>query len=100
MIEAWDHHWMERIVPTILPNILRSVGFVVEQVDPVAFSDAHLKPDGLANMLIHLMEQYAVDNDLVIEQEAHEWVNEQKSLAQAGRFSFSLMHFVVSAIKT
>lgn len=100
MIEAWDQHLIERIVPAILPNILRDAGFAVERVDPIAFSDADLKPDGLANMMIHLMGQYAAENGLVSGQEAREWANEQRLLAQAGRFSFSLTHFVVSAMKT
>lgn len=100
MIEAWDQHLVERCVPAILPNILRGAGFVVECVEPIAFSDINLKPDGLANMMIHLMEPYAVENDLVAEQEARAWADEQRSLAQAGRFFFSLTHFVVSARKT
>ncbi|MBL4766642.1 MAG: methyltransferase domain-containing protein [Rhodobacteraceae bacterium] len=100
MIEAWDQHLAERLVPAILPNILRDVGFVVERIEPITFSDANLKPDGLANMMIHLMKQYAVDNGLVAEQEARAWANEQMALAEAGRFSFSLTHFVVSAMKT
>ena len=48
MIEAWDQHLAERLVPAILPNILRDVGFVVERIEPITFSDADLKPDGLA----------------------------------------------------
>ena len=99
LIKAWDQHLTERCVPAILPNILESAGFVVERVQPTTFSDTTLKPDGLANMLIHLIERYAVENSLVADGEAQTWADEQRSLAKAGRFFFSLTHFVVSARK-
>jgi SAM-dependent methyltransferase len=99
MIEAWDRHLTERCVPAILPPVLAASGFVVEDLVPVPLSDSILKPDGLANMLIVLMERYARDNQLIDDQEAQDWAAEQRALAEAGRFFFSLTHFVISARK-
>ena len=100
MIEAWDQHLAQRSVPALLPSVLESAGFVVERVEPICFCDTVLKPDGLANMLIHLMEPYAVRNNQLSQQEARDWAEEQVALATARRFFFALTHFVISARKT
>ncbi len=99
MQEAWDHHLVERCVPAILPGILSEVGFVMEDVRAVTTIDFDLKPDGLASMMIRLMERYAVENEHVSEEEAREWREEQQTLALEGRFFFSVSHFIVCARK-
>lgn len=97
MAEAWDRHLAERCVPVVLPGMLGDAGFILDAVEPVTFCDTMLKPDGLPNMMLHLMQSYAVENGLVGEQDAGEWAEEQRALARAGRFFFSLTHFVVTA---
>ena len=99
MVAAWDDHFVERGVPAILPAIMRDAGLEVEAVESVTICDHVLKPDGLAMMMIRLMESYAIQNRLVPEIEAFEWRAEQEKLASQGRFFFSITHFVVSARK-
>ncbi len=99
MIDAWDYHFSERRVPALLPAILRESGFVVESIDPITICDTQLKPDGLANMMIVLMSGFAEAKNLVPAQEAMEWAEEQRDLANKGRFFFSVTHFVISARK-
>jgi len=100
MIASWDHHLTERCVPQILPGILRDCGFAVDEVRPFTFCDHILKPDGLASMMMRLMERYAVENNHFSAGEAKAWFDEQLTLATEGRFFFSLTHFVVCAQKT
>jgi SAM-dependent methyltransferase len=99
MIVSWDGHLIERCIPAVLPPVLRNGGFVIEDVLPVPFSATALHPDGLANMMIHLMEPYVVKKDLVPAEEARAWAEEQQALSDAGRFFFSITHFVISARK-
>ena len=99
MLAAWDNHFVERRVPALLPPILRKAGFGVEAVHPITICDHQLKPDGLANMMMILMENYAVSNGYISQQEAGDWAAEQRSLAAEGSFFFSVTHFVVSAKK-
>ncbi len=99
MAKVWDHHLKERCVPAVLPALLQDAGFVVDGVHPLTCCDTVLRPDGLAQMLLLLIENYAVQNDLANREEARLWAEEQRSLAAAGRFFFSLTHFVVSARK-
>jgi SAM-dependent methyltransferase len=99
MVAAWDNHFVERTVPALLPPILKKAGFEVESISPITICDHHLKPDGLANMMMILMEGYAVSNGHMTQEEAGEWADEQRKLAEAGSFFFSVTHFVVSARK-
>ncbi|MCV0424483.1 MAG: methyltransferase domain-containing protein [Roseibium sp.] len=100
MLVAWDRHLIERCVPAVLPPILQTAGFVVEQVTPVPFSATGLHPDGLPNMMINLMVPFVIEKDLVPEEEAREWALEQKKLDASGRMFFSITHFVIVARKT
>jgi len=97
MIEAWDGHLVERCIPAVLPPLLRDGGFAVDNIVPVPFSATALHPDGLANMMIHLMEPYAVNKTLVPADDARAWAEEQEQLSKAGRFFFSITHFVIAA---
>ncbi|MGB7268766.1 MAG: hypothetical protein WBC90_04490 [Albidovulum sp.] len=99
MVTAWDKHLVERRVPALLPPILKSSGFLVEDIRPIAICDHHLKPDGLANMRMILMENYAVYNGYMSQEEAREWAEEQLALAAIGSFFFSVTHFVVRSAK-
>lgn len=99
MVKAWDHHFAERGVPALLPPLLRDAGFSVESVTPITICDTKLKPDGLANMMIILMRGFAEAKNLVPMEEAKNWAEEQRVLADSGRFFFSLTHFVVTARK-
>lgn len=99
MVAAWDQHLSERCVPAILPGYMRDCGFVVDEIRPVTICDHILKPDGLASMMMRLMERYAVENDHLPSTEARAWAEEQQALARDGRFFFSMTHFVVSGGK-
>lgn len=99
MFAAWDNHFTEPEVPAILPPILRDSGFAVDRIVPHTLCDHVLRPDGLASIMMHLMESYAVSNGHVAAGEARAWAEEQAELARAGRFFFSITHYVVSARK-
>ena len=99
MCAAWDRHVVDSALPVRLPSVLRSVGLEVTAVTPLTFVDTTLRPDGIARMMLILMERYAVSNGHVSESEARDWVEEQEALARDGRFFFTLTHFVVTARK-
>jgi hypothetical protein len=76
--------------------MMREAGYGVEAIKPVVFLDTVFRQDGLAMMLLSLMQAYAIQNDLVDEPIVRGWADEQRQLAADGRFFFSLVHFVVS----
>ncbi len=95
MIDAWDHHFTERRVPALLPRMLRDAGFEMDRIVPETICDHQFRPDGLAAMMIRLMERFAANKELLPPEEARAWAEEQDKLAAQGRFFFSLTHFVV-----
>ncbi|GAB5375201.1 MAG: hypothetical protein AcusKO_16630 [Acuticoccus sp.] len=99
IMEAWDAHLSLRDVPARLPAALRGAGFVVERVTPLTICDHVLRPDGLANMLLHLIKAFVVAQKMVPAEEAEAFAAEQLALARAGRFFFSLTHFIVTATR-
>jgi SAM-dependent methyltransferase len=96
MMKAWDHHLADRCVPARLPHMMRQAGYEVETIRPLVFLDTVLRHDGLAMMMLNLMQAYALQNDLVDEPTVRSWADEQRRLAAERRFFFSLVHFVVS----
>ncbi|WP_424979664.1 methyltransferase domain-containing protein [Leisingera sp. S232] len=94
---VWDNHMAERAVPARLPEELRSCGFTLETLCPLTICDTALRPDGLAAMMIRLIEAYARQSGVVDEDDAAAWAQEQQELAQEGRFFFALTHFIVTA---
>lgn len=99
MMASWDDHLTERCIPAILPCILRSSGFAVDEIRPFTFCDHLLKPDGLASLMMQIMKRFALEHGHMSEDEATAWFDEQIVLAGEGRFFFSITHFVVCARK-
>ncbi|WP_434054062.1 MAG: methyltransferase domain-containing protein [Roseibium sp.] len=97
MLETWDEHLVERCIPALLPPILREAGYRVDTVTPVPITSTNLHPDGLANMMIHLMKPYVVKKGPFSQADADDWAEEQVQLAKSGRFFFSITHFVITA---
>lgn len=99
MMASWRRHVADQRVPERLPEMMRSAGFEVMAVTPMPMHDTVLKPDGIARMMLVLMENYAVSNGHLTAEEARGWMEEQEALAADGRFFMHLDHFVTSARK-
>jgi arsenite methyltransferase len=79
--------------------MMRQAGYQVDTIRPLVFLDTVLRNDGLAMMLLNLMQAYALQNNLVDRPTVGAWADEQRRLAADGRFFFSLVHFVVSGYR-
>lgn len=99
VLAAWDHHYCEPRVAALWPDLTRDAGFAAIEVVPFTFCDVTLRPDGIAFMLMHLMSRYASDNGHLPKAETKAWFDEQVTLANQGRFFFSLTYYRMSAIK-
>lgn len=74
-------------------------GFAIERIIPVTLYDRALKPDGLARMMLQLMQAYITKENLAPKGEVGAWASEQAHLAAAGRFFFSITQFVICAVR-
>ena len=59
--------------------------------------DATLRPGGYAEMMSHLIAGYALQEGGIGADEVNAWKEEQRQLAEQGKFFFALTHFVVTA---
>lgn len=100
MCASWDRHCVHRDAASQISALLKSQGHDVMEVRPFTMSDHVLKPDGIAMMMLHLMQAYAVQNDHLDAERVQDWFDEQVALAKDGRFFFSLTQFVVVARKS
>lgn len=96
----WDNHLVNRALPATLPAELARQGFSHVTCTPLTVCDTTLRPDGLAQMVLVLMENYVVAKKHLTADEAAAWSAEQYQLARDQRFFFSITHFVTSGIKT
>ncbi|MBM1219468.1 methyltransferase domain-containing protein [Ponticoccus sp. SC2-23] len=96
MDRSWASHVAHRDLPALLPPAMAEAGFAVEDVRPLTFLDHRLRPDGLAAMMLILMERFAVTNRHVTPEEARVWSEEQIARAASGRFHFALTHVVTT----
>lgn len=99
----FNAHWAEHVawtdLPQRLPEAIVAAGLVVEDIAPLTFLDAELRPDGIAAMMLILIEAYVIQNGLASKEEAADWRAEQVALARDGRFFFALTHVVTTARK-
>ena len=59
---------------------MRQAGYQVETIRPLVLLDTVLRNDGVAMMLLNLMQAYVLQNDLVDEPTARAWADEQRRL--------------------
>ena len=67
MMNAWDGHLADPCVPARLPHMMRQAGYQVETIRPLVFLDTDFRNDGLAMMLLNVMQSYAIQNNLLDE---------------------------------
>ena len=94
MIAAWDGHRSRRR-PGVPAPPAAPAGFLVDRTTPLTCCDTVLRPDGVANLLLHLIEAHASQTGSPDLDEVKDWATEQRRLAAEGRFFFAVTHFVV-----
>lgn len=97
VLELWDGHLSNRIVPQILPGLMREQGLQLDTVLTSTIVDTVLRPDGIAQMMLHLVSAYLRSNNLMSADTVADWEAEQYEFARTGGFFFSYTHFSVAA---
>lgn len=77
-----------------LPALAGQAGFGACDVIPVPIVDKDLRPDGLARMLMALIEKSAAQGDPGLAGAVAAWVDDQRVRQTQGRFFFSVTNFI------
>ncbi len=99
MMQAYDTHMLYRALPEALPGGLGRAGFACDRILPLSVCDTWFKPDGFAALTHVMMARHARRQGGIPEAEIAAWAAEQHDLAAAGRFFFSVTHFIAVARK-
>jgi hypothetical protein len=66
-------------------------------MDAYAFATNELVPDSYGGFLVPFLEQFVLDGEVVGEDEASAWADEQRELGAAGEFFFCVTQFRFTA---
>lgn len=97
VIDLWSRQMASFDVPERLPGLVQAAGFTDIEVHPVPTVDRDLRPDGLALMLMTLIEIAAGQQWPELLPEVQAWKEDQLRRAEAGDFFFAVTNFVTVA---
>lgn len=94
VINYWQQQMACPSAPESMQRLARQAGFQQVQVHPVPVVDIDLRPDGLANMLLTLIEQSARQSDDEHLPQIIDWIADQHQRQQNREFFFSVTNYV------
>jgi ubiquinone/menaquinone biosynthesis C-methylase UbiE len=99
VLDAWDEHLTDPFLPRTLAGQLRDAGFDDVAMQGHVFATNELDPETYGGYLVPLIRDYVVGGGLVNAGDADAWVAEQRELAEAGRFYFTVTQFCFTATR-
>src|SRR5215204_5036867 len=99
VLDAWDHHLSDPVLPRTLGARLTATGFEDVAADGYAFVSTGLSTEGYAGAIFPVFESYLLASLALAEGEAAAWAAEQRQLDERGEFFFASVQFCFSASK-
>ncbi len=99
VLDAWDHHLADPVLPRTLGARLSTTGFEDVAADGYAFVSTSLSTEEYAGAIFPLFESYLLASPALAEGEAAAWAAEQRELDERGAFFFASVQFCFSASK-
>ena len=99
VLDAWDHHLADPVLPRTLGARLSASGFEDVGADGYAFVSTGLSTEGYAGAIFPVFESYLLSSPALAEGEAAAWAAEQRELDERGEFFFASLQFCFSASK-
>ena len=97
VLEAWDAHLADPVLPRTLSARLREAGFEDIRMDGHTFATNELVPDAYGGFLVPFAEQFVTEQELVDGELAKAWADEQRELGESGEFYFACIQFCFAA---
>jgi arsenite methyltransferase len=99
VLDAWDHHLADPVLPRTLGARLAASGFEDVATDGFAFVSPSLDTEGYAGAIFPVFEGYLLASAALAEGEAAAWAAEQRDLDARGEFFFACVQFCFGARK-
>lgn len=98
VLDAWDLHLVDPVLPRTLAASMRSAGFGDVRVEGHAFVNTDSGPDGYSGNLIPLIEDFVTSNGITSENAAV-WRSDLLDLSDGGHYFFAVTQFCLSATR-
>lgn len=99
VLRAWDEHLADPGLPRTLAPKLRSAGFEGVQMEGHAFATGELDPDAYGAALVPFIANFVAGRGGVSDEEADQWLAEQRELGARGEFYFATLQSCFTATK-
>lgn len=99
MVEAWDRHLADPVVPRTLLASLRRAGFTDVRRDAHPFTAETLDPEAFGGYMPALIRDYLGGLDDIDQAEADAWLDDLKALDAGGAYSFAVLQFCFTATR-
>jgi arsenite methyltransferase len=96
VLEAWDEHLANPLLPRTLAASLRAAGFEDVRIDGHAFATTELSPETYGGATLPVIERYVGQQG---SSDVDAWADEQRALGQRGEFYFACMQLCFSGVR-
>jgi arsenite methyltransferase len=94
VLRAWDEHLAQPSLPRTLAPAMRAAGFEEVAMEGHAFATAEFSPDAYGSALLPLLADYVATVEGIGPDEARDWADEQRELAERDEFYFACAQFI------
>lgn len=99
MLEAWDRHLANPVLPRTLAAELTRAGFTDVRREAHVFESAALDPETFGGALPAIVATYVQGLDDVDQAEIDAWLEDFRNLDERGEYSFALLQFCFTATR-
>jgi arsenite methyltransferase len=99
VLRAWDEHLVHPSLPRTLGPRLRSVGFDEVRMEAHPFVASEFDPETYGAALLPFIGAYVVGREGLTDEEAQDWLAEQRRLGERGEFYFASTQLSFTATK-
>ena len=100
VLKAWDEHLAHPVLPRILIPLLRAARFSVIECKTISYLDTKYSPEGYSYNMTKTIQRFVRDRNGITKEEAEEWAQELRKLAQEGAYFFNLNRYLFLAEKS
>jgi arsenite methyltransferase len=99
VLRAWDEHLVHPSLPRTLGPRLRSAGFDEVRMEAHPFVSCEFDPETYGAALLPFIGAYVVGREGITDEEAQDWLAEQRRLGERGEFYFASTQLSFTATK-
>jgi len=94
ILNAWDEHLVDPVLPRTLGARLRDAGFMIRQQDVFVFLNTEYNANTYSHGLAKMIDAFVPGRHGITKQEVTAWADDLQKLADSGDYFFSLNRYL------